>query len=119
MTTAAVKITEAEIKRQAAGSVQDVRDLENKGLYLRFNKARTGGSWYLVLKGKWNPIGTFPELTHKQVAAALSSLRLRLAAGDGASLSSGTPWVSCWIGSPIACRAIATCPPSARTPVHR
>ncbi|MEN5029114.1 site-specific integrase [Pseudomonas sp. Ps21-P2] len=87
MSTAAVKITEAEIKRQAAGTVQDVRDLENKGLYLRFNKARTGGSWYLVSKGKWNPIGTFPELTHKQVVAALPSARLRLAAGEGASLS--------------------------------
>lgn len=87
MTTAAVKITEAEIKRQAAGTVQDVRDLENKGLYLRFNKARTGGSWYLVSKGKWNPIGTFPELTYKQVVAALPSARLRLAAGEGASLS--------------------------------
>jgi len=91
MSTAAVKITEAEIKRQAAGTVQDVRDLENKGLYLRFNKARTGGSWYLVLKGAWNQIGTFPELTHKQVVAALPSIRLRLAAGEGASLSK---WVT-------------------------
>ena len=76
MSTAAVKITEAELKRQAAGTVQDVRDLENKGLYLRFNKARTGGSWYLVLKGEWNQIGTFPELTHKQVVAALPACLL-------------------------------------------
>jgi len=91
VSTAAVKITDAEIKRQAAGTVRDVRDLENKGLYLRFNKARTGGSWYLVLKGEWNQIGTFPELTHKQVVAALPSIRLRLAAGEGASLSK---WVT-------------------------
>ncbi|MCU7217553.1 tyrosine-type recombinase/integrase [Pseudomonas sp. VE 196-7] len=87
MTTAAVKITQAEIKRQAAGTVQDLRDLENKGLYLRFNKARTGGSWFLVLKGKWNHIGTYPELFHTQVVAALPAIRLRLAAGEGASLS--------------------------------
>lgn len=87
MSTAAVKITEAELKRQAAGSVRDVRDLENKGLYLRFNKAHTGGSWYLVLKGEWNQISTFPELTHGQLVAALPSIRLRLAAGEGASLS--------------------------------
>jgi integrase len=87
MTSAAVKITQAEIKRQAAGTVQDLRDLENKGLYLRFNKARNGGSWFLVLKGKWNPIGKYPELFHTQVVAALPSIRLRLAAGEGASLS--------------------------------
>jgi integrase len=87
MSTAAVKITQAEIKRQAAGTVQDLRDLENKGLYLRFNKARNGGSWFLVLKGKWNPIGKYPELFHTQVVAALPSIRLRLAAGEGASLS--------------------------------
>lgn len=87
MTTAAVKITQAEIKRQSAGTVQDLRDLENKGLYLRFNKARTGGSWFLVLKGEWNHIGTYPELFHSQVVAALPAIRLRLAAGEGASLS--------------------------------
>ena len=87
MTTAAVKITQAEIKRQASGTVQDLRDLENKGLYLRFNKARTGGSWFLVLKGKWNPIGKYPELYHTQVVTALPAIRLRLAAGEGASLS--------------------------------
>jgi integrase len=87
MTTAAVKITQAEIKRQATGNVQDLRDLENKGLYLRFNKARNGGSWFLVLKGEWNHIGTYPELFHSQVVAALPAIRLRLAAGEGASLS--------------------------------
>ena len=87
MTSAAVKMSDAEIKRQAVGTVRDLRDIENRGLYLRFNKARTGGSWYLVLKGKWNPIGTFPELAPKQVVAALPSIRLRLAAGEGASLS--------------------------------
>lgn len=87
MTTAAVKITDAEIKRQAAGAVRDLRDIENRGLYLRFTNDRTRASWYLVLRGKWNLIGCFPDLTAKQVVAALPGIRLRLDAGDGSTLS--------------------------------
>lgn len=87
MTTAAVKITDAEIKRQAAGTERDLRDTENRGLYLRFNKARDRASWYLVTKGEWNLIGKYPDLTAKQVVAALPAIRLRLEAGEGSSLS--------------------------------
>jgi len=87
MTTAAVKITDAEIKRQAAGTVRDLRDIENRGLYLRFTRDRERASWYLVLKGKWNLVGSYPELNAKQVVAALPSIRLRLDAGAGTNLS--------------------------------
>ncbi len=87
MTTAAVKITDAEIKRQATGIIRDLRDVENRGLYLRFTRERARASWYLVLKGKWNLIGSYPELNAKQVVAALPSIRLRLDAGDGSNLS--------------------------------
>lgn len=87
MTTAAVKITDAEIKRQAAGDVRDLRDTDNRGLYLRFTKARDRASWYLVTKGEWNLIGSYPDLTTKQVVAALPAIRLRLEAGEGTSLS--------------------------------
>lgn len=87
MTTAAVKITDAEIKRQAAGDVRDLRDTDNRGLYLRFTKARDRASWYLVTKGDWNLIGSYPDLTTKQVVAALPAIRLRLEAGEGTSLS--------------------------------
>jgi len=87
MTSAAVKITDPEIKRQAAGTVRDLRDVENRGLYLRFAKARDRASWYLVTKGKWNLVGNFPDLNTKQVVAALPAIRLRLDAGDGSNLS--------------------------------
>lgn len=87
MTTAALKITDAEIKRQAAGTVRELRDIENRGLYLRFTRARDRASWYLVLKGKWNLVGSFPDLTAKQVVAALPGIRLRLDAGEGSNLS--------------------------------
>ena len=91
MTSAAVKITDAEIKRQAAGTVRDLRDIENRGLYLRFTRDRARASWYLVLKGKWNLVGSFPDLTAKQVVAALPGIRLRLDAGEGSNLSK---WVT-------------------------
>jgi integrase len=87
MTTAAVKITDIEIKRQAAGTVRDLRDIENRGLYLRFNRDRARASWYLVLKGEWNRIGRFPDLGAKQVVSALPAIRLRLEDGDGSNLS--------------------------------
>jgi integrase len=87
VSSAAVKITDAEIKRQAAGVVRDLRDIENRGLYLRFTKARARASWYLVTKGEWNLIGSYPDLTTKQVVTALPSIRLRLEAGTAANLS--------------------------------
>jgi integrase len=91
MSSAAVRITDAEIKRQAAGTVRDLRDIENRGLYLRFTRARERATWYLVVKGEWKRIGGFPDLNAKQVVAALPSIRLRLEAGTGANLSK---WVT-------------------------
>ncbi|NWD49040.1 tyrosine-type recombinase/integrase [Pseudomonas gingeri] len=87
MTTVAVRITDAEIKRQAASTVRDLRDVENRGLYLRFTRDRARASWYLVVKGKWNLVGGFPDLSAKQVVAALPGIRLRLDAGAGSNLS--------------------------------
>lgn len=91
MTSAAVKISDAEIKRQAAAGVRNLRDIENRGLYLRFNQDRARASWYLVVKGEWNRIGHFPDLNTKQVVAALPAIRLRLEAGAGSNLSK---WVT-------------------------
>ncbi|WP_273823046.1 tyrosine-type recombinase/integrase [Pseudomonas asplenii] len=88
--TAAVKISDAEIRRQAEGRVRDLRALGNQGLYFRFHRSRERGSWYLVTKGKWNLIGSYPELSAAKVAAALPDIRLRLEAGESSGLSS---WV--------------------------
>ena len=73
--TAAVKISDAEIRRQAAGQVRDLRALGNQGLYFRFHRSRERGSWYLIHKGKWNLIGSYPELSAAKVAAALPAGR--------------------------------------------
>ncbi|WP_062381998.1 tyrosine-type recombinase/integrase [Pseudomonas abietaniphila] len=85
--TAAVKITDPEIKRQAAGTVRDLRDVENKGLYLRFGQDRSRPVWYLVRKRRWSRIGAFPDLTTKQVVAALPGIRLRVEEGARTALS--------------------------------
>jgi len=87
MSTAAVKITDPEIKRQAAGTVRDLRDVENKGLYLRFGQDRSRPTWYLVRKRRWSWIGNFPDLNTKQVVAALPGIRLRVEEGAATTLS--------------------------------
>ena len=87
MSSAAVKMSDAEIKRQASGNIRDLRDTDNRGLYLRFAKARDRASWYLVTKGEWKLIGNYPDLNTKQVVAALPGIRLRLEAGEGSNLS--------------------------------
>ncbi|MFW3164018.1 tyrosine-type recombinase/integrase [Pseudomonas syringae pv. syringae] len=96
--TAAVRITDAEIKRQTAGTERDLRDVENRGLYLRFTRNRARASWYLVSRGKWNLIGRFPDLSAKQVVAALPGIRLRIDAGDNSTLSkwATTGELLCW-----------------------
>ena len=86
--TLTVKLSDAEIARNAKlEHVRDLRDASHPALHFRFTKNRERGSWYLVNKRQWYRIGTFPELNTKQVVAALPAIRLRLEAGEGASLS--------------------------------
>ncbi|WP_122723435.1 tyrosine-type recombinase/integrase [Pseudomonas viridiflava] len=89
--TAAVRITDAEIKRQATGTERDLRDVENRGLYLRFTRDRARASMHLPTKCKPCIVGSFPDLSAKQVVAALPAIRLRLDAGAGSNLSK---WVT-------------------------
>lgn len=50
--TRAVKFSDAEIRRLVADlAVQDLRDPQYPGLYLRFGQDRQSGWWYLV-KGR-------------------------------------------------------------------
>lgn len=86
--TVAVKVSDAEITRQAANAdVYSLRDLGNRGLYLRFAQNRARGSWYLLFGRKWHKIGEYPGLNTKQVTAALPDVRVRVSAKDGAGVS--------------------------------
>ncbi|POF89385.1 tyrosine-type recombinase/integrase [Pseudomonas putida] len=77
--TRAVKLSEAEIRRQAADvSVRDLRDPRHPGLYLRFWTSRERGTWHMVTGKRWEPIAHWPELSVADVLAELPSLRRRV-----------------------------------------
>lgn len=90
--TLTVKLSDAEIQRNARlEHVRDLRDASHPALHFRYAKNRARGSWYLLNKRQWHRIGGFPDLSTKQVVAALPAVRLRVAA-DGAASVSG--WVT-------------------------
>jgi integrase len=90
--TLTVKLSDAEIQRNAMlEHVRDLRDASHPALHFRYAKNRARGSWYLLNKRKWHRIGAFPDLSAKQVVAALPAVRMRVAA-DGAASVSG--WVT-------------------------
>lgn len=103
--TLTVKLSDAEIQRNAKlEHVRDLRDAGHPALHFRFAKNRTRGSWFLLNKRRWHRIGAFPDLSTKQVIAALPAVRLRVAA-DGAASVSG--WVTVgelldWFGDRMA-----------------
>lgn len=77
--TREVKLSEAEVRRQAADkSVRDLRDPRHPGLYLRFWSNRERGTWHLVRGKKWVPVARWPELSVAAVIAELPALRQRL-----------------------------------------
>lgn len=103
--TLTVKLSDPEIMRNAKlGHVRDLRDASHPALHFRFAKNRARGSWYFLHKRQWHLIGHFPDLSSKQVVAALPAVRLRVAA-DGAASVSG--WVTVgelldWFGDRMA-----------------
>ncbi len=88
MATVEVALSDAEARRQAAGTAAELRDGRYPGLRLRFRQDREGGSWYLIQAKKWHKVGTWPELPVKTVLGMLPELRARLAADPGATFGS-------------------------------
>ncbi|MGU9811836.1 tyrosine-type recombinase/integrase [Pseudomonas sp. LF052] len=103
--TLTVKLSDAEIARNSKlEHVRDLRDASHPALHFRFAKNRTRGSWYFLHKRQWHLIGHFPDLSSKQVVAALPAVRLRVAADGTASVSG---WVTVgelldWFGERMA-----------------
>jgi len=86
--TLTVKLSDAEIERTAKKlHVRDLRDASHPALHFRYAKNRARGSWYLLSKRAWHRIGGFPDLSTKQVVAALPDVRLRVSADAGAAVS--------------------------------
>lgn len=90
--TLTVKLSDAEIDRNAKKlHVRDLRDASHPALHFRYWKNRARGSWYLLSKREWHRIGAFPDLSTKQVVAALPAVRLRVVADAGSIVSK---WVT-------------------------
>ncbi|MFJ3487748.1 tyrosine-type recombinase/integrase [Pseudomonas sp. NPDC090202] len=88
--TRAVKLSDAEIRRQAADlGVSDLRDPRHPGLYLRFGQGRHSASWYLVKGKAWKHIARWPELGAAAVMAELPALRQRLLHDPEAAVAVG------------------------------
>ena len=88
--TRAVKLSDAEIRRQASDlSVRDLRDPRHPGLYLRFGQDRQRGSWSLVKGKAWNQIARYPDLGAAAVLAELPALRQRLLRDPAAVVALG------------------------------
>jgi len=88
--TRAVKLSDAEIRRQSADlAVHDLRDPRHPGLYLRFGQDRQRGSWYLVKGKAWKHIARWPELGAAAVMAELPALRQRLLHDPEAAVAAG------------------------------
>jgi len=77
--TVAVNLSDAEIRRQAgAPGVRDLRDPRHPGLRFRFDQSRKAGTWFLVVRRKWNRLARFPEYGSGAIFAELPNLRQRL-----------------------------------------
>lgn len=77
--TVAVKLSDVEIRRQATVlGVRDLRDPRHPGLRFRFDQSRQAGTWFLVVRRKWNRLARFPEYGPAAILAELPGLRQRL-----------------------------------------
>lgn len=88
--TLTVTLSDAEIRRHAAGEVRDLRDARQPAFRFRYKQDRSRGSWYLVSGSTWNKIANYPDLGTKAVLAVLPEVRARLTATPGAEVAVGT-----------------------------
>lgn len=88
MSTAVVQLSEAEIKRQAAGAAVTLRDARYPGLRFRFRGDRSTGSWYLLAGRSWKKVAGYPQLPVRKVLEILPDLHARCALGQSAAAGS-------------------------------
>ncbi|MEQ5770020.1 site-specific integrase [Halomonas sp. H33-56] len=88
--TLVVSLSDTVIRRHLADpSVRQLRD-PRYPLRLRFNRARTRGSWFVVKhadgRDRWRKVGAFPDLTTKALLGRLPEIQGRLAADPDAAV---------------------------------
>lgn len=89
-TTAYIRFSDAEIRRQAQGTAKTLRDARYPALRFRFHKDRTRGSWHVVVGGVWGKAGSYPDLLAGAMLDVLPQLvARRTAEPDGAATAQG------------------------------
>lgn len=84
--TAYVRFSDAEIRRQAQGAAKTLRDARYPALRFRFHGDRARGSWHVVVGGVWGKAGSYPDLQAGAMIDVLPQLvARRTAEPDGAA----------------------------------
>ncbi len=92
MSTLHVIITDAEIRKQAAGPVRQLRDHRYPELRFRYSTSdRSKGSWHVVVRGKWGKAGNYPGINARLMQSTLPAILARRSV-DPAAASTTTSW---------------------------
>lgn len=90
--TVHVSITDAEIRKQAATGVRQLRDPRYPQLRFRYSTLdRSKGAWHVVVSGKWGKAGSYPGINAKLMQATLPDILARRAV-DSTAASTTTSW---------------------------
>ncbi|MFK0086394.1 tyrosine-type recombinase/integrase [Pseudomonas sp. NPDC090755] len=92
--TLTVTISDAEIRRHAAGEVFQLRDIRHRELRFRFSTVdRSRGAWHVVVRGRWGKAGDYPGINTKTMLATLPAILARRAV-DVEAKSTTTSWTT-------------------------
>ncbi|KPB52927.1 tyrosine-type recombinase/integrase [Pseudomonas viridiflava] len=92
MNTLHVTVTDAEIRKQAAGNARQLRDPRYPELRFRYSTSdRAKGAWHVVVRGKWGKAGNYPGINAKLMQSTLPAILARRAV-DPDAVSTTSSW---------------------------
>ncbi|ATV20371.1 integrase [Pseudomonas avellanae] len=92
MKTLHVTVTDAEIRKQAAGNARQLRDPRYPELRFRYSTSdRAKGAWHVVVRGKWGKAGNYPGINAKLMQSTLPAILARRAV-DPDAVSTTSSW---------------------------
>ncbi|WMN19254.1 site-specific integrase [Pseudomonas piscis] len=92
--TLTITLSDAEIRRHAAGDVFQLRDTRYRELRFRFSTVdRSRGAWHVVVRGRWGKAGDYPGISAKTMLATLPVILARRAT-DASAKSTTTSWTT-------------------------
>ncbi|ATB64158.1 hypothetical protein CLJ08_05855 [Pseudomonas mosselii] len=83
--TLTVTLSDAEIRRYAAGYASQLRDIRHRELRFRYSTTdRTRGAWHVVFRQRWGKAGDYPGINTRTMLATLPAILARQAADASA-----------------------------------